>query len=384
MGSRNASELNLISDTDVMIDILLRLPLKTLMGCKCVCKWWNNLISDPTFKSNYSRRNPQYYVSGFFLQNFLFLELRSELLFFPYEGQIDAAPEPSLSFIEDDKGVEGVRIEDSCNGLLLCSSFPGQEKHRPYYICKPTTKQYLPLPYLECRNVFSSTIAYDPNKSPHYKIVCICASYLSENHCQIKIFSPVTGSWKVSGKPFPVFDEGMLLNRGVFFNGILHWIGRRNLALRFDLEREVMLTMPMPPIPEGWTERKVRYFGESGGHLFLIETYGALTAGIDVKEMKSDYSGWFVKYHLNLDTVAFHSPGIRRNYKLAILHIAHQHVGDEDESFMVIHVPGEFVSFKLKDNTLKELQTNNQVNEDLGLWYSWEGVYPYSNTDCYL
>ncbi|XP_017978599.1 PREDICTED: F-box protein At5g07610 [Theobroma cacao] len=381
MGSRNASELNLISDDDVMIDILQRLPLKTLMRCKCVCKWWNNLISDPTFKSSYSRRNPQYYVSGFFLQKFLFLELHSKLLFFPCEGHIDAAPEPSLSFIEDDKGV---RIQHSCNGLLLCSSFRCLEKDRQFYICKPTTKQYLRLPYPVCRIVFGSNIAYDPSKSPHYKIVCICDSYLSENHRQIKIFSPFTGSWKVSGNPFSVLDEVMLFNRGIFFNGMLHWVGRGNLALRFDVEREVMLTMPMPPIQEGWTERRVRYFGESGGLLFLIETYGPLTAGIDVKEMKSDYSGWFVKYHLNLDTVAFHSPGIRINYTLAILHIAHQRVGDEDESFMVIHVPGDFVSFKLKDNTLMELRTSNQVNKALGLWYSWEGVYPYSNTYCYL
>ncbi|XVF86244.1 hypothetical protein PTKIN_Ptkin18bG0024900 [Pterospermum kingtungense] len=383
MSCSKTPEPNVIYNNDVMTDILLRLPLKTLVGCKCVCKWWNNLISDPVFKSNYSRRNPQYHVSGFFLQKFLFLELYSKLLFFPCEGRLDAAPQPSLSFIGDDKGV---RIQHSSNGLLVCSSFRCVEEDREYYICKPTTKQYFPLPNPKCKTVFGINIAYDPNRSPHYKIVCISDSYLSKNHRQVKIFSPVTGSWKASGKPFTISDEDMLFNRGVFWQGALHWIGRGNLALRFNTEREVMVTMPMPPIQEVWTERKVRYFGESGSHLFLIETYGPLSAGFDVMEMKADYSDWFVKYHLNLDMLALQHPAIRTSSRLSILHISHQHVGDDDddESFMVIHVPGEFLRFKLRNNTLMEFHTNHQVNQGLGLWYSWEGVYPYSNTCCYL
>ncbi|KAB2007075.1 hypothetical protein ERO13_D10G001700v2 [Gossypium hirsutum] len=365
-----------MNNNDVMSDILLRLPLKDLVGCKCVCKWWNTLISDPIFKLNYSLRNPQYNISGFFLQKFLYLELHSKLLFFPCEGRVDAAPKPSLSFIEDDKGV---CIQHSCNGLLICSSFRCGEEDRKYYICKPTTKQYFPLPNLECRTVFGISIAYDPNRSPHYKIVSICDSYLSKNHRQIKIYSPVTGSWKPSGKPFTVPDEDMLFNRGVFWNGSLHWIGMGNLALRFNPETELMLTMPMPP-----TQRKPGYFGESGGHLLLVEAYGPLTAGFNIMEMKADYSGWFVKYHLNLDQVARRCQAIERANRLSILHIVHNHIEDVDESFIVIHVPGEFVSFKLRDYSFMDLQTNNHVDSGLGLWYSWEGVYPYTNTFFYL
>ncbi|KAK8618201.1 hypothetical protein V6N13_132202 [Hibiscus sabdariffa] len=370
-----------LNNNDVMSDILLRLPLKDLVGCKCVCKWWNSLISDPVFKLNYSQRNPQYNVSGFFLQKFLFLELHSKLLFFPCEGQINAAPKPSLSFIEDDKGV---RIQHACSGLLLCSSFRCGEEDRKYYVCKPTTKQYFSLPNPECRTVFGINITYDPNRSPQYKIVCICDSYISKNHRQIKIYSPATGSWKPSGKPFIVSDEDMLFNRGVFCNGALHWVGKGNLALRFNPEIEVLVTMPMPPIQEELTERKVRYFGESGGHLLLIEAYGLLTAGFDIMEMKADYSGWFIKYHLNLGRVAMQCPAVERANRLSILHIVHHRVEDEDESFMVIHVPGEFVSFKIRNCSLMNLRTNNHVDLGLGLWYSWDGVYPYSNVNFYL
>ncbi|KAH1108087.1 hypothetical protein J1N35_011855, partial [Gossypium stocksii] len=84
-----------VNNSHVMSDILLRLPLKDLVGCKCVYKSWNTLISNPV--------KPQYNISGFFLQKFLYLELHSKFLLFPCEGRVDAAPKPSLSFIENDK-----------------------------------------------------------------------------------------------------------------------------------------------------------------------------------------------------------------------------------------------------------------------------------------
>lgn len=135
-----------IEYNDVMIEILSRLPLKSLLRVRCVC-----IISDPLFISNYSSRNPQYRVSGFYLQKFLFLRLYSGLRFIPCTGQEDAAPQPSLSFIDDENGV---CIKHSCNGLLLCSSFRCHEEDRKYYICVPSTKQYIPLPGPQCKTVF--------------------------------------------------------------------------------------------------------------------------------------------------------------------------------------------------------------------------------------
>ncbi|XP_010249169.1 PREDICTED: F-box protein At5g07610-like [Nelumbo nucifera] len=278
----------MINDNDVMREVLSRLPIKSLLSCKCVCKWWNFLISDPIFAWNYVNRNPHLFVSGFFLQKLLYLQLYPDLEFVTLDGTIDAAPEASLSFINDEKGV---LIQHSCNGLLCCSSSRCHENDRVYYICKPTTKQYTVLPRPMATTVFGINIAFDPSKTLDYKVVCICDSELSSDHCQITVYDSRTISWRLSGSPF-LQVEGLLYGRGVFWNGSLHWIGVKETSLRFDAEQELLVEMPSPPLREGWEERRLRYFGESRGHLHLIEIYGPRTTLFDVMELRKDYSGW--------------------------------------------------------------------------------------------
>lgn len=373
-----------------MIEIFTRLPLKSLLRVRCVCKWWNQIISNPLFISNYSSSNPQYQVSGFYLQKYLFLRMYSGLRFISCAGQVDAAPKPSLSFIDDENGV---CIKHSCNGLLLCSSFRCHEEDRHYYICKPTTKQYMPLPGPRSKAVFGISIVFNPQNSPHYQIICICDSKLLENHHQIMIFSSDSGCWRVSGNPFVVLDD-ILFNRGVLWKGAVHWVGRGESSLRFDVERELLHKMMMPPIPEGRTERRFEYFGESGGHLYLIENYGSQKAEFDVMEMNGDYSGWFVKYHVNLDG-PLASPFQELHHRVfSVLHIVHRRVGEREESILVLHIPGDLTLYNLRDNkfmSLSELSMGENPrlsfgweSRNLGLCYTWESVHPFSNTECYI
>ncbi|KAG6733052.1 hypothetical protein I3842_01G207600 [Carya illinoinensis] len=367
---------------DVMIEIFSRLPLKSLLRVRCVCKWWNQIISDPVFISNYSSCNPQYKVSGFYLEKYLFLKMYSGLRFITCAGQVDAAPKPSLSFID---GENGVCIKHSCNGLLLCSSFRCHEEDRKYYICKPTTKQYMPLPGPQCKTVFGISIAFNLKTHP--------------------ITNSNTGCWRLSGNPFEVLVD-FLFNRGVFWKGALHWVGRGVSSLRFDVERELLHTMLMPPIPEGWgwAERRFEYFGESGGHLYLIENYGPQKAVFDVMEMNGYYSGWFVKYHVNLDgplpapfpfNPRHHQEFHRRVF--SVLHIFHRRVGEREESILVLHIPGDLTLYNLGDNPLGSLSdlypmrmVENPIlpyawkSRNLGLCYTWESIHPFSNTQCYL
>ncbi|KAF8389477.1 hypothetical protein HHK36_026172 [Tetracentron sinense] len=383
------NQASMIVNKDVMIDILSRLPITSLLKSKCVCKWWYCLISDPVFIHSYSRRNPHHFVSGLFLQKFLFLQRYSDLQFIMLDGEANSAPKTSLSFIEDERGVH---IRHSCNGVLVCSSFRCQEKDRIYYICKPTTKQYLVLSRPEGRAIFGINVAFDPNRSPHYKVISICDSELSKEHRQINIYSSDTGFWRPSGNYLFASDD-LFYNRGVFWNGALHWIGSGESSFRFDVERERLFIMPMPPIRVGWVERRLKYFGESGGHLHLIEIYGPRTTQFDVMEMKRDYSGWFVKYRVNLDEVAIQYPSMVRGnvpilhrFVFSVLHLVQEGVGEE--SFLVLHIPGKFIKFNLEDKTFMKISNLSPglmtMNKQLGLEYSWESVYPYTNIFSYL
>ncbi|KAK9281922.1 hypothetical protein L1049_004830 [Liquidambar formosana] len=389
-GNKQASMI--LNDNDVIIEILSRLPLLALLRFKSVCKWWYHLISDPIFISNYTRRNPHHRVFGLFLQKFFFLQMNSDLEFITLGGKTDAAPEPSLSFIEDESGV---CIDHSSRGLLICSSFRCHETDRTYYVCKPTTKQYIALPRPGCQRVIGINIAFDARSLPPYQVICICDSELSSHHRQIKIYSPRTGSWRLSGKPFIASDD-LLFKRGVYWRGALHWVGKGKLSLWFDIEQELLFSMPMPPITEGRKERRLMYFGESGGHLYLIQ-YDPQATFLDVLEMSRDHSGWFVKYHVDLGAIAAeYSQMLRGNvpiihsFVFSVLHILHRRqVGEnEEESFMMLHIPGKFILYNFTSHTFMEFgdipPPLRSMDRHAGLRYTWEEVFPYSNTLCFL
>lgn len=87
-------------------------------------------------------------------------------------------------------------------------------------------------------------------KLTQYRIIFVCDSELSVSHHQIKMYHSDDGLCRESGNPFFASDD-ILFSRGVFWNGALHWVGRGELALSFDVEQECLHEMPMPPVKEG-------------------------------------------------------------------------------------------------------------------------------------
>ncbi|GMP23910.1 hypothetical protein CsSME_00001350 [Camellia sinensis var. sinensis] len=117
----------------------------------------------------------------------------------------------------------------------------------------------------------------------------------------------------------------------------------------------------MPPIPHGdWKGRQFRYYGESNEHLHLVIIYGPRIQ-FDVYEMERDYFGWFVKYCVDLGSVgAAFSQMMQRlswdpmYYSFAILSLVREEKDDED-SFMVLHVPGKILRYNLGDKSFEKI-----------------------------
>ena len=73
------------------------------------------------------------------------------------------------------------------------------------------------------------------------------------------------GSWKhISG----TITTDLNLGYGVFWNGSIHWLSDRNFHAIFEVNTEKLIT---PPTPKILSQDKIRYFGECGGHLLLIQ-----------------------------------------------------------------------------------------------------------------
>ncbi|KAJ4964050.1 hypothetical protein NE237_023989 [Protea cynaroides] len=357
-------QIKVANNDDLITEILLWLPVKSILRFKSVSKHWLSFISNPQFIHNhYIRNRPS--VSGLLLHKSSILSNESSILinpefeFVPLVDNATRAPFISLTFVND---AAGIKIQQSCNGLLCCCSLRTMEDRKIYYIYNPSTKKYKILPRPSGKNVISISLAFDPLKSPHYKAVSFVSCDASAEKCQIEIYSSETGLWRSSGDPFTASDDGLLRNLPIYWNGAIHWLSTWGTSLYYNVEQECLGMMPMPPIPDGWDERRTRYFGESHGHLHLIEIYGPCTTHFNIFEMENDYSRWFVKYRVNLDATTTAYPEMIRNYldvsdlnRFAFSILCVVCGKEEEDSFLVLHIPGKVLSYHLKDRSFKKL-----------------------------
>ncbi|KAL7224467.1 hypothetical protein ACSBR1_025843 [Camellia fascicularis] len=181
---------------------------------------------------------------------------------------------PTLSFLD---GVvvssSATTIEHSCNGLILCIN--GFRK-LPYIVCNLTTKKFSLIPDIgpplseSYRKNAGAFLAFDPATSPHYKVLLFSYSYVNNGHwVEIEIYSSQTSSWKHVSVLEP---RGARFMFSVFWNGAIHGISYANVHARFEVEEEKLIQTPMPRNPKILSHDKIRYFGECGGDLLLIQT----------------------------------------------------------------------------------------------------------------
>lgn len=133
--------------------------------------------------------------------------------------------------------------------------------------------------------------------------------------------------------------------------------------------------------------RRFRYFGEAGGHLHLIEVYGSRCIQFKIVEMASDYSGWFVKYEVDLNSVVAAFPEMVRRfldqpdsryYAFIIVTI----IRNEGEAELLLHIPGKIISYNLRDKSFKTLCDLTPYHNETrsSLQFGWLDAYHYVQT----
>ncbi|MCD7451899.1 hypothetical protein HAX54_013924 [Datura stramonium] len=344
----------------LLTQIFLHLPAKSLIRCKCVSKQWHFIITSPHFtRLRTPRFNP---ARGLFLHCSSFMiNPFHQFVPFTLENPI-SAPVHKLSFIDDPSRI---RILQSCNGLLLCCSFRVPEPNKNYYVYNPTTQQFVTLlrPGGErqiTKVVFGMELAFDPWKSPHYKVICTRRSELDPDHHQIEIYSSETKKWRVSGPPFPArYDIGFAYT-GVYWNSAIYWACGAT-SLRFNVEQEKLEKFSMPCINN--EESRVAYYGESCGYLHLVQVYSRQKLTFyNIYEMKTDGTEWLLKYQVNVEDVVDAFPHMIRHYleptdwhyfAMAVLLVVRGE--KEEDAFMVLHIPRMVIRYNLRDYTFYKL-----------------------------
>ncbi|XP_059664250.1 F-box protein At5g07610-like [Cornus florida] len=361
---------------DLVVEILLRLPSKSLIRFKSVSKSWFSLISSHRFSlllcQLQHQRHPK--ISGLFFT----CRSRTEIKYIPLMdsscnsngGECKSPAQfPDFSAGGDscnDFSGGGDRyryiygmvtpIVDSCNGFLFCC-FTKRGRYS-YHIYNPSTKKFTTLPWPFFRTTFSAELAYlafDPLKSPHYKVVYLQRLPSEDklvNLYQIHIYSSKTNEWwRPFDDPFsaPTVD---FENSGVYCNGSIHWISicAGQTSIYFDVEQERLCPMLSPPFRIAY---KFRHFGESRGHLYLTE-YSDTMFNVEVSDMESDYSKWSLKYRINLNSmVDFVSQEMIVRGEVSVLSLIH---GKDGDVFLVLFVgTNMIISYNIKDNSFKKL-----------------------------
>ncbi|XP_019191839.1 PREDICTED: F-box protein At5g07610 [Ipomoea nil] len=398
---QTASAERVSSIDDLLLEILLRLPIRSLIRFKCVSKRWLSLITNPRF-SILRNPNPNPAV-GLFLPlptfgtkpDYDYIHLGTHSHTNPPFKKLRFTEEPS-----------GIYILQSCNGLLLCRSFLASQSKRKYYVYNPTTKHFSTLPktcpVTKTSNTVHETslsfgwsphykvvcvskiirgmsLAFDPASSPHYKVVCIRDSESAHDHYEIEVFSSETSHWRAVGDPFL---SNVNFRNSVYWNGAIHWISTwENLTiLSFNVYQETRGTMPVPPSREGG---HVGYFGESCGHLHLVAVYERAGDRFDVHEMKSDCSEWFVKYRVDAKQFFADLPEMIDWYSYYAFSIFCLVRGktEEDDSFLVLQTPGKAIRFNLVDGSFDKLCDLEDSQEHGSLRYL-EHAFQYVESLC--
>ncbi|OMP05301.1 hypothetical protein COLO4_08936 [Corchorus olitorius] len=336
------------NNEDLLTEILLNLPTKSLIRFRLVSKQWMLLISSARFC--YSHTQTLHARGRLKPLAHLLDTCHSPPSVFGYLP-VDLNTKQRLPYF-DFIHMRDVTILQSSFGLLLCvSSKSSIIETSEYFICNPSTRKFKMISFDDINDRPAAVhLAYDPLKSPHYKIISVLWMGKSDKK-SVKIYSSETNSWSQSKTKF--FTPGIELKYSVFFNGAIHWYSSGSESMYFDVENECFKPMPMP-MRKALT-RGTQSFGECGGHLNLATSYWRQT--FTVHEMKDDYSGWYLKYCINLHDKLSNPPFVSEfNCGTYLLFGCIQSDDDGGDSIRVVLADVQAIAYNFKDQTLTRLQ----------------------------
>ncbi|XP_021753700.1 F-box/kelch-repeat protein At3g23880-like [Chenopodium quinoa] len=301
---RNRPKSNPNLPEELVIEILKRLPVASLLRFMSVCKSWYSLITNPSFISVHlsHQLNPT-------SKNGV-----TTLYSVPCKLFLHNVDEPIDNWVEIDSPVGCMGLIVGCCHGLICVFDYSSFRVVPLILWNPSIRKAftLPLPALmpsfisqdigivnggipSCNSPnFTIGFGFDSN-SKDYKVVRVCWKWeIGEKHYtyfHADVCSLSKGNWRtvksrVEGGKF-VLDR-----RGVFVNGVIHWMCKMKLpndvflktVLAFDLANEdfsqILLPNPMSSavlLSVKLVEDKlaVSCTGDAG-NVWVMEEYGII------------------------------------------------------------------------------------------------------------
>ncbi|ONI29226.1 hypothetical protein PRUPE_1G188300 [Prunus persica] len=250
---------------EILIDILLRLPVKSLVRFMCVCKSWRDLIESSSFIGRHLNRN----VKNHGLTFLVGLECNE------VKPKIRHSIFSNETFKATCLDMGGFGLYGSSNGLV-CLSCKSLDLHCPVTICNPSIMKFVRLPVtnVSCppKYQYRCVLTFGFNSRLNdYKVVRLVTFIRGKKCNEVEVYSLSTNSWKSIGVIPPwIHALGWHSGRAVS-NGIAYWIMGRGEGdsfhlVSFDTGSEVFEQVLLPEaIVEGLegVEGEIQAYKES-------------------------------------------------------------------------------------------------------------------------
>ncbi|KAL0863061.1 hypothetical protein Bca101_042179 [Brassica carinata] len=214
---------------ELTVDILLRLPAKSIGRFRCVSKLWSTTTTTPSFVKSFSVRSSAH-PSLLYCMNG-----EEKRVFYSLPHHHHPHPCAEKYLLKEETGLP-LRIQtdekdvpQSIHGLI---PFGNSES---VIIWNPTLKQHVTLPKPKVSKPFISLLGYDPI-GDEYKVLCMSLWNKGENP-QIFTLGP-RESWRmlIQDRPSHVKFYKVIWR---CINGVVYYLAASDTIVSFDVSREV-------------------------------------------------------------------------------------------------------------------------------------------------
>ncbi|KAG9156015.1 hypothetical protein Leryth_012092 [Lithospermum erythrorhizon] len=240
---------------DVAIEILLRLPVKSLHRFRCVCRTWNDLIKSPEFISMHVNHSTLALNSHLVLikRNLVEDNCTSILSFHANDESLDVvSPELQIPYFS----YPFMEVLGPCNGIICLTNY------MTFVFCNPVTREFSLLPPNSCPCASSPFFChtkgvgfgFDSSIISDFKLVRIAihshkehGHYHHENRAEI--YSLKSKAWRQLDGVLPEVKYTPCFE--IFFNDSCHWQafnGRdhKKFILSFRMSSEKFAEIDLP------------------------------------------------------------------------------------------------------------------------------------------
>ncbi|XP_057506721.1 F-box protein At3g07870-like [Actinidia eriantha] len=249
------ADANLLPE-ETILEILKRLPAKSLLRFRCVCKSWSSLITSPNFIISCVNQNNTSENNTYILLRIYSETHKKEIYTLHCDNPtIDLRTHLDFPFTSFNPYF---RIVGSCNGLICLADTLYTHKN-DIVLWNPSIRKFLSLPEPSIRYdkawVFMSVLGFGfDSRKNDYKVVRIAGDGSKIVPPRVEVYELGSGAWRVIDAIVPPYEMHHCWLQANL-NGIVHWLafnpcqmgGFQSLIVAFDVSDEVFREIMLPP-----------------------------------------------------------------------------------------------------------------------------------------